>query len=57
MLLFLTTNMAAATSRANQQLIKKLFTEEILRIKAFAKSGTYFQLIMHNLTLNKVFSL
>jgi len=31
-----------------------LFTEEILRIKAFVKSGTYFQLMMNNLTLNKV---
>ena len=36
---------------------KYLFTEEILRIKASEKSGTYFQLMMNNLTLNKVFSL
>ena len=38
-------------------LIRNLFTEEILPIKAFVKSGTYFLLIMYNLTLNKVFSL
>ena len=37
-------------------LIRNLFTEEILRIKAFVKSGTYFLLIMYDLTLNKVFS-
>ena len=30
-------------------LIRNLFTEEILRIKAFVKSGAYFLLVMYNL--------
>ena len=33
-------------------LIRNLFTEEILRMKAPVKSETYFQLMMNNVTLN-----
>ena len=36
-------------------LIRNLFTEEILRIKAFVKSGTYFQLMMKQLNPEQSF--
>ena len=36
---------------------KSVYRRDILRIKAFVKSGTYFLLIMYSLTLNRVFSL
>ena len=36
-------------------LTRNLFTEEILRIKAFVKSGTYFQLMMKQLNPEQSF--